>query len=89
MHLRIKLSSADAQMGIGFVDEIRIDLIRAESVPLSGPVLPFAGVVLVIAAWFLEGQHNQRNCQRCHGDRVIAASVPPSMAMLSVDLIIP
>ena len=89
MHLRIKLSSADAQMGIGFVDEIRIDLIRAESSPLSALVLSFAGVVLVIEAWFLEGQHNQCNCQRCHGDRVIATSVPPSMAMQCVDLIIP
>ena len=26
MHLRIKLSSADAQMGVGFADEIRIGL---------------------------------------------------------------
>ena len=89
MHLRIKLSSADAQMGIGFVDEIRIDLIRAESSPLSALVLSFAGVVLVIEAWFLEDQHNQCNCQRCYGDRVIATSVPPSMAMQCVDLIIP
>ena len=78
MHLRIRLSSADLPMGIGFLDEIRIDLIRAESVFPGGPesssarewFLHCVGCVLAIAAWFPEGQHNDRNCQQCHGDRV-------------------